>query len=150
LTSSSVLEQSSLSEKAAARRSFLLVFFCTLIGAVAQILIKTGTGQMGAHITLSDVVRAPSLFVQFCLGMLQNGRMFAGYCLLGVNTFLIALALRGRELSRLYPIIALTYVWVTFLSLFLLPEEHMNFFRTAGICFVVGGVSILGRKTAAA
>jgi uncharacterized membrane protein len=150
LTSTTVLDQSITSEKAAARRSFLLVFFCTFIGAMAQILVKQGSGQMGAHVTLGDVVHHPSLFFQFCFGMIQNGKMFAGYCLLGVNTFLIAVALKGRELSRLYPIIALTYVWVTFLSLFMLPGEHMNFFRTLGIVFVVLGVSVLGRKPAEA
>jgi len=64
----------------------------------------------------------------------------------GVNTFLMALALKGHELSRLYPIIALTYVWVTILSIFLLPGEHLNFFRTIGIGFIVGGVSVLGMK----
>jgi multidrug transporter EmrE-like cation transporter len=64
----------------------------------------------------------------------------------GINTFLMALALKGRELSRLYPIIALTYVWVTILSLFVLPGEHMNFFRSVGIAFIVGGVSVLGMK----
>jgi multidrug transporter EmrE-like cation transporter len=68
-----------------------------------------------------------------------------GYCFYGINTFLMALALRGRELSKLYPIIALTYVWVTILSLFLLVGEHMNFFRGIGIAFIVGGVSVLGR-----
>jgi len=61
-------------------------------------------------------------------------------------TFLMAAALKGRELSRLYPIIALTYVWVTILSLFLLPDEHLNFFRSMGIAFIVGGVSVLGLK----
>jgi len=93
-----------------------------------------------------DVARDPRVFFQFGFGMLQNIRLFAGYCLYGVNTFLMALALKGRELSRLYPIIALTFVWVTLLSLFLLPDEHLNFFRTTGIAFIVGGVSILGLK----
>lgn len=79
--------------------------------------------------------------------MIRNLRLFLGYCLYGVNTFLIAIALKGRELSRLYPIIALTFVWVTLLSLILLPDEHLNFFRCAGIAFIVGGVSILGLKT---
>jgi uncharacterized membrane protein len=60
----------------------------------------------------------------------------------------MALALKGRELSRLYPIIALTYVWVTVLSLFFL-SEHMNFFRAIGIAFIVGGVSVLGLKQVA-
>lgn len=96
--------------------------------------------------TLAQVAHNPTLFVQFAFGILTNLRLFIGYLLYGVNTFLMALALKGRELSRLYPIIALTYVWVTFLSLFVLPGEHLNFFRTAGIASIVTGVSVLGLK----
>ena len=55
----------------------------------------------------------------------------------------MAYALKGRELSRLYPIIALTYVWVTILSVFMLAE-HVNLYRAAGIALIVTGVSILG------
>jgi multidrug transporter EmrE-like cation transporter len=147
LTSSTVPEAAALDARAETRRSYLLVFSCTFIGALAQILIKQGTMHLsGAHLTLLDVLHRPSLFVQFCLGMITNIRLFLGYCLYGVMTFLMALALKGRELSRLYPIIALTYVWVTLLSLFVLPDEHLNFFRSAGICFIVGGVSVLGLK----
>ena len=132
--------------RAEARRSFLLVFLCTLIGAIAQILTKQGTAQLGAgHITLGEVAHDPRLFVSFAIGIIGNFRLFCGYCLYGVMTFLMALALKGRELSRLFPIIALTYVWVTILSLFLLGE-HMNFFRSIGIAFIVCGVSILGLK----
>ncbi|HEY3938037.1 MAG TPA: hypothetical protein VGL97_11435 [Bryobacteraceae bacterium] len=133
-----------LDARADARRSFLLVFFCTIIGALAQILLKQGSSQLGSHLTLGQVAHRPELFFQFCAGVITNVRLFMGYCLYGVMTFLMALALKGKELSRLYPIIALTYVWVTILSLFLLPGEHMNFFRSAGIAFIVGGVSILG------
>jgi multidrug transporter EmrE-like cation transporter len=143
---STVLDPLAIPETSSARRSFLLVFSCTLIGALAQIFIKQGTGEMGAHITLSDVAHHPALYLQFCGGMIRNRKLFAGYSLYGVNTFLMALALKGRELSRLYPIIALTYVWVTLLSLVLFPGEHLNFFRSTGIVFVVCGVSILGFK----
>jgi multidrug transporter EmrE-like cation transporter len=129
-----------------AKKSFALVFACTLIGALAQILVKLGTVDLGAHITLGQVAHDPSLFVKFCFGIISNGKLFTGYCLYGVNTFLMALALKGRELSRLYPIIALTYVWVTFLSLFVLPGEHLNLFRSLGITLIVVGVSILGLK----
>ena len=129
-----------------AKQAFFLVFSCTLIGAAAQILMKTGSAQVGSHVSLGDVFRSPALIVSFFLGVLKNIRLFAGYCLYGVNTFLMALALKGRELSRLYPIIALTYVWVTVLSLFLLADEHLNFFRSIGIAFLVGGVSVLGMK----
>ncbi|MBV8553135.1 MAG: hypothetical protein JOY54_17700 [Acidobacteriaceae bacterium] len=145
MTSPTVFE-ATVDTRAEARRSFLLVFSCTLIGAAAQILVKQGTTQLGAHITLGQVALHPGLFVSFCLGVITNLKLFIGYVCYGVNTLLMALALKGRELSRLYPIIALTYVWVTFLSIFLLPDEHLNFFRAIGIAFIVGGVSILGVK----
>lgn len=149
MTSPAVLETVepiAVSNQPNGRKSFVLVFACTLIGALAQILIKQGTAQLGAHATLADVARRPTLFLSFFLGVLANFRLFLGYCFYGINTFLMALALRGRELSRLYPIIALTYVWVTILSIFLLAGEHINFFRSIGIAFIVGGVSILGMK----
>ena len=132
--------------RVAAQRSFLLVFLCTLIGAIAQILVKEGTSQLTAgHVTLLQVAHDPALFVSFCVGIITNFKLFCGYVLYGVMTFLMALALKGRELSRLFPIIALTYVWVTVLSLFLLGE-HMSFFRSIGIAFIVCGVSVLGLK----
>jgi multidrug transporter EmrE-like cation transporter len=148
-TDAAVLQQPpplSIQNSSSARRSFLLVFSCTLIGALAQILLKLGAGQIGAHVTLSDVARHPNLFFQFAFGILKNVKLFSGYCLYGVNTLLMAVALKGRELSRLYPIIALTFVWVTLLSLWILPGEHLNFFRTVGIAFIVAGVSVLGLK----
>ncbi len=65
--------------------------------------MKTGSSQVGSHVSLADVFRSPALIVSFFLGVLKNVRLFAGYCLYGVNTFLMALALKGRELSRLVP-----------------------------------------------
>jgi multidrug transporter EmrE-like cation transporter len=128
------------------RKSVAIVFACTLIGAFAQILVKLGTGEVGTHVTLAQLGHDPTLFFKFALGLIANFKMFAGYALYGVNTFLMALALKGRELSRLYPIIALTYVWVAILSLLVLPGEHLNPFRTVGIATIVIGVSILGLR----
>ena len=121
------------------------MFFCTLIGAAAQMLIKQGSAQLATHVTLGQLLKSPALFFHFALGMVTNTKLFFGYSFYAVNVLLIAMALKGRELSRLYPIIALTYVWVTLLSLTLL-NEHINFFKAVGICFIVGGVSLLGRK----
>jgi multidrug transporter EmrE-like cation transporter len=148
LTSPTVLEvaEGPIEDRGEARKAFLLVFSCTLIGALAQILMKQGTVQLGSHITLADVAHRPVLILSFIIGVITNLRLFIGYCLYGINTFLMALALKGRELSRLYPIIALTFVWVTMLSVVLFPDEHLNFFRSTGIAFIVGGVSVLGLK----
>jgi len=128
------------------QRAFLLVFCCTLLAAGAQILVKRGAQELGVHVTLQQTVRNPALFVSFAISILGNGQLFAGYVLSGLNAALLTLALKGQELSRIYPIIALTFVWVTGLSLFLFPGEHMNAYRAAGIILIVAGVSVLGLK----
>jgi uncharacterized membrane protein len=64
--------------------------------------------------------------------------------ILGAAALMLVLALRDGELSMLYPIIALTYVWVTLLSYTLLSEKP-NVFKNLGITTIVAGVVVLGR-----
>jgi len=106
----------------------LLVFACTVLGAAAQILMKVGM----SHFT-PDV-----------RSILTNVPLIMGYALYGVNTLMLVVALRDGELSMLYPIIALTYVWVTLLSYALLPEKP-NFYKNVGIATIVIGVVVLGK-----
>lgn len=110
------------------RRSVLLVFACTVLGAAAQILMKVGM----SHFTPDPMAIA------------TNVPLVAGYALYGINTLLLVLALKDGELSMLYPIIALTYVWVTLLSYALLPERP-NLYKNLGITTIVIGVAVLGR-----
>ena len=95
--------------------------------------IKTGSGHL-----------AQPGFMGAVLGMFTNPLLFTGYALYGINTVLLSVALRDAELSVVYPIIALTYVWVSILSYAIL-HESMNAFKIAGIATIVFGVSILGR-----
>ncbi|MDX2152692.1 MAG: hypothetical protein SFV54_18265 [Bryobacteraceae bacterium] len=111
------------------RGSVLLVFLSTFIGAIAQMLIKTG---------------AATLTGTGPLAMITNPRLMAGYSLYGLVTGLIILALRKGQLSILYPIISLTYVWVTILSVFVL-NESLNPFKLLGVSVIVVGVGVLGR-----
>ena len=83
-------------------------------------------------------------FLGAVIGMLTNPMLFTGYALYGINTILLAVALRESELSLLYPIIALTFVWVAILSVLLL-HESLNPYKLAGITTIVIGVGILGR-----
>lgn len=73
-----------------------------------------------------------------------NVPLIAGYALYGGFTVLMVVALREGELSMLYPIISLTYVWVTLLSYTLLGE-HPNLYKNIGITIIVIGVAVLGR-----
>jgi uncharacterized membrane protein len=112
---------------AAHRQSVLLVFLCTISGAAGQILGKIGMTHF-----------VPNLFA-----IVTNAPLIGGYALYGLNTLLMVLALRKGELSMLYPIIALTYVWVTLLSYTLLHEPP-NLFKNCGILMIVIGVAVLG------
>jgi drug/metabolite transporter (DMT)-like permease len=105
-----------------------MVICCTFLGAAAQILIKVGMTR----------------FVLDPVAIITNLPLIAGYSLYGVFTFMMVLALREGELSMLYPIIALTYVWVTLLSYTLLAEPP-NVFKNAGVATIVLGVAVLGR-----
>ena len=90
--------------------------------------MKTGANKL-AHPTLWQ--------------MATNIPLMAGYSLYGISTLLLILALRKAQLSVLYPIISLTYVWVTILSVMIFGDS-MNIFKVTGLAVIIGGVSVLG------
>jgi len=110
-------------------QSVALVFCCTILGAAAQMLMKIGL----SHLSQPGV-----------LGYITSIPLLGGYSLYGLNTVLLVFALRDGELSILYPIIALTYVWVTILSVIFF-HEILNLFKLVGIAVVVTGVAVMGR-----
>ena len=105
-----------------------LVLLCTVIGAAAQFLLRYGA---------ADAVDGG------WSGIVTNWPLLAGYGCLALNTGLLVLALRNGQLSILYPIIALTYVWVTILSPFLFGEI-INTYKVVGVGLIVLGVSFIG------
>ena len=113
----------------ARRNSFLLVFACTITGAAAQLLIKHGMDHFSPHL----------------LALVTNIPLIAGYALYGINTLMMVLALKNGEMSMLYPIIALTYVWTTLASYTLLHEPS-NVYKNVGIATIVLGVAVMGWK----
>lgn len=111
-----------------------MVLCCTFLGAASQTLIKMGASNLGSEAGLLDAA----------LGILTNPYLFAGYALYGLFTVVLVLALRHGELSLLYPVIALTYVWVSIISVVKF-HEPMNPWKMAGVVVIVTGVGILGK-----
>ena len=70
--------------------------------------------------------------------------MWLGLSLYGISTGLLILALRDGELSLLYPVISLTYVWVTILSIFVF-KESAHPLKIAGVAIICTGVAFLGK-----
>lgn len=116
------------------RRSLIIVLCSTVLIAAAQALIKTGTGSLTPDAGLLDTA----------IGILTTPDLFAGYSLYGVVTVMMVLALRHAELSIIYPVIALSYVWVSILSVVMF-HEVMNGFKVAGVIAIISGVAVLGK-----
>jgi multidrug transporter EmrE-like cation transporter len=114
----------------AQRRAVIVVAFATLIGAAAQILMKLGTEYALKH-------PGP-------MGLITDIPLVAGYALYAVMTVLIVVAYKDGELSVLYPVISLSYVWVTALSFFIF-HDTVNAYKMAGLALIIGGVAVIGR-----
>jgi multidrug transporter EmrE-like cation transporter len=119
--------------KKARQFSILLVFLCTILGAAAQILMKAGS-----------VEHPHSGALGLLIAIFQNPKLFTGYACYGISTVVLVIALKYGELSILYPVIALTYVWVTGLSV-MIYNESLTAWKVAGLSAVITGVIVLGR-----
>ena len=114
------------------RQAILIVVCCTLLVAIAQYLIKLGANRLSHAGLLATTI-----------GIFTIPQLFFGYCLYGVFTVMFVYALRHGELSILYPLIALSYVWVTITAV-LAFHESLNPLKMIGLVVIVGGIAVLG------
>lgn len=103
-------------------KSIVLVIIFTIIAAISQLFLKIGA--KGNFINLS---------------------ILFGLILYGVGTLIFIIALKGGELSVLYPIISLGFVWVALISRYYL-DENLSILQIIGIGSIIFGVSLLGIK----
>jgi drug/metabolite transporter (DMT)-like permease len=115
-------------------QSLLLVFCCTLFGGVAQYLFKKSTTHAVFTLAGGGVN---------WMAILTNYPLWLGLACYGIFTLLITLALRDGELSVLYPVLSLTYIWVVVLSVLVL-HEPLTAWKIAGVSLICIGVAFLG------
>jgi len=120
-----------------------MVIGCTLFAGAAQIMMKFGAGSPMPAIQPSH----PGTIVAFAMALLANLPLVAGYGLSACNALLLIMALRDGELSVLYPVYSLSYVWVIGLSMYFF-HDHLNFWKTAGVLLIMTGVGLLGKVSA--
>src|SRR3989338_1759051 len=104
-----------------------MVLFCTLLTSTAQLFYKFGAEQL--EFNLSSII--------------TNLPLLMGVLLYAVGGILLILSFRGGEVSVLYPIIATSYIWVSFLSIYFLNEE-MSLFKWVGIFTIMTGIVLIG------
>jgi multidrug transporter EmrE-like cation transporter len=105
------------------------------IVAVALATLLTATGQFLFKLGTANLVPGWDL--------IYNWPLIAGFAIYGVSAAILIIALKYGELSVLYPIIALSFVWVNIISFEFLGEA-MNTFKWVGVSMIIIGVSCIG------
>ena len=104
-----------------------LVILATFVGAFGPILLKKASVKRLSKIK----------------SLVTNYHLFGGVSLYALGTLLFIPALKGGDLSVLYPFVALSYVWVSLLSVKFL-EEKKNKIKWIGIILIIIGVTFIG------
>lgn len=102
-----------------------LMFFCTFVTASAQISWKLGVNKLQP-------------------GSILNLGILVGFVLYGIGAVILLICLKHGELSVIYPLIALSFIWVNLLSPRFFPTDSMNILKWVGIAFIIGGVTFVG------
>jgi drug/metabolite transporter (DMT)-like permease len=108
-----------------------LALFAQVIGSFGALGLKLGA----RHFSLRP------------LALLRNYYLMGGLAGYGGSSVLVLIALKHGELSVIYPMVALTYVFVALLSQWLL-KERMTVPKWIGICLILAGVSAIGLGSA--
>ena len=104
-----------------------LILSATLIGGYGSVFLKRGADKL--KLTLKDT--------------LGNSYLIKGISLYVFSSVFFIIVLRGGELSVLYPLVSLSYVWVCLFSIKFLGEK-MNNWKWAGVAFILVGVTLIG------
>jgi len=106
-----------------------LMVLCTVFTSSAQILYKIGSNKLNYNF----------------ISIITNWHIILGLILYGIGAVLVIIALKGGEVSVLYPIITSSYIWVTLGSNYFF-NETLNTFKVTGIIFIMAGIFLIARE----
>lgn len=107
--------------------SIFLAFIVTIIGTAAALFLKFGSETFSFN----------------PLKLIKNYKLQLGFFLYGISSILFVLALKGGELSVLYPLLSIGYIWIVLVSIKFLHEK-MTTLKWIGILMIIAGVSLIG------
>jgi len=106
--------------------SILLTVLSSLCASLGQLGLKFGS------IKLEKRFKA----------LITNYALMAGLFFYGISSVLFIIALKGGELTVLFPIASLNYIWVDLLAIKYLNEK-MNKLKWFGILLILVGVVVI-------
>ena len=113
-----------------------LALLSVSLGSVGQFLLKVGVNSLGGF-RLSG-----RQFVKTIIGTLAEPHIFFGIILFATSMVVWLMVISDAELSRAYPMVSISYVFVALLSHFILGEP-MSLLRVSGIAVILLGVILI-------
>jgi uncharacterized membrane protein len=107
--------------------SMILVVISTLFIGITQIFFKIASNQLSLNL----------------LALLKNHYLIIGAIFSIVSFVILTAALKFGELSVVYPMMGLSYVWVILLSKYFL-NDTVNLQKLLGILIILGGITFIG------
>ncbi len=101
-----------------------MVVVATLIGSVGAFLLKKGAAKIKSF-KIKSIIR--------------NLQLISGLGLYAFSTVFYVISLKMGDLSVLYPLTSLSYIWTTFFSAKFLREK-MNIFKYSAMAMIVIGI----------
>jgi len=111
----------------------------TQLWAVGLVILGVVIGSFGPIF----LKRSSKTFSINPIKMLKNTNLIIGVFFYAFGTICFIPALKGGELSVLYPLVSLGYIFVTLYSRWMLKEK-INFYKITGILAILTGVSLIG------
>jgi len=111
--------------------AFLIMVFSTLFTAGGQIFLKLSSAEISLN-WLS----------------LLNLNLFLGFVVYGIATFTMLYAFKLADLSLMYPLISLSFIWVLLIGYFLF-NEPITLLKTTAIIFIMVGAVFMKKGGAA-
>jgi uncharacterized membrane protein len=111
----------------------------TQLWAAGLVLLATCLGGFGPIF----MKRASSIFSFNPLRIIKNYNLIIGVVFYAIGTILFIPALKGGELSVLYPLVSTSYIFVSLYSVKMLKEK-MNLLKWCGIVLIIVGVTFIG------
>jgi multidrug transporter EmrE-like cation transporter len=104
-----------------------LIAICSVLSGVAQVFFKLGSETLSFDI----------------ISLLSNYNLIIGILLYNVSFIFLMISFKYGELSVLYPIFGLSYVWVAVFSHYFI-HEIISTQKIIGIIVILAGITFIG------
>jgi drug/metabolite transporter (DMT)-like permease len=103
--------------------AIIMMILCTILTSFAQVFYKKASGSLSFNL----------------LELIINYNLIIGLIMYAVAAVIMIIAFKFGEVTVLYPIVTLSYVWVSLLSVYFF-NEVMTFYKWLGVLVIIIGI----------